>query len=48
MGLILSRKKFASNSKLANKKNNWIDFSAGVVAEGENLNVTGQRLLTKL
>ncbi len=36
--------KISSNSNLAGKKDNWIDFNAGVVAEGECLDVTGQRL----
>lgn len=40
--------KISSNSKLAGKKDNWIDFNAGVVAEGEDLNVTGQRLFDEV
>lgn len=40
--------KISSNSNLANKKDNWIDFNAGVVAEGESLDVTGQRLFDEV
>ena len=40
--------KISSNSRLADKKDNWIDFNAGVVAEGENLDVTGQRLFDEV
>ncbi len=36
--------KISSNSRLAGKKDNWIDFNAGVVAEGESLDAAGQRL----
>lgn len=31
--------KISSNSNLANKKDNWIDFNSGVVAEGESLDM---------
>lgn len=37
--------KIASNSPLANHKKNWIDFNAGRVAEGESLDLAGERLL---
>ena len=37
--------KIASNSELAERKANWIDFNAGTVAEGETLDQAGQRLL---
>lgn len=40
--------KISSNSRLAGKKDNWIDFNAGVVAEGESLDVTGQRLFDEV
>lgn len=40
--------KISSNSNLAGKKDNWIDFNAGVVAEGESLDVTGQRLFDEV
>ncbi len=40
--------KISSNSNLAGKKNNWIDFNAGVVAEGESLEVAGQRLFDEV
>ncbi len=40
--------KISSNSNLAGKKDNWIDFNAGVVAEGECLDVTGQRLFDEV
>ena len=38
--------KIATNSQLAMRKKNWIDFNAGTVAEGkETLNEAGDRLL---
>lgn len=40
--------KISSNSGLAGKKDNWIDFNAGVVAEGESLDVAGQRLFDEV
>jgi altronate hydrolase len=40
--------KISSNSRLAGKKDNWIDFNAGVVAEGEDLDVAGQRLFDEV
>lgn len=40
--------KISSNSNLAGKKDNWIDFNAGVVAEGERLDMTGQRLFDEV
>ena len=40
--------KISSNSRLAGKKDNWIDFNAGVVAEGEDLDITGQRLFDEV
>lgn len=40
--------KISSNSRLAGKKDNWIDFNAGVVAEGESLDVSGQRLFDEV
>ncbi len=40
--------KISSNSGLAAKKDNWIDFNAGVVAEGESLEVAGQRLFDEV
>ncbi len=40
--------KISSNSRLAGKKDNWIDFNAGVVAEGERLDVAGQRLFDEV
>jgi altronate hydrolase len=40
--------KISSNSRLAGKKDNWIDFNAGVVAEGENLDVAGRRLFDEV
>lgn len=40
--------KISSNSRLAGKKDNWIDFNAGVVAEGEDLDTTGQRLFDEV
>ena len=40
--------KISSNSRLAGKKENWIDFNAGVVAEGENLDTAGQRLFDEV
>lgn len=40
--------KISSNSRLAGKKDNWIDFNAGVVAEGEELDIAGQRLFDEV
>ncbi|MDE6916883.1 MAG: UxaA family hydrolase, partial [Lachnospiraceae bacterium] len=40
--------KISSNSGLAGRKDNWIDFNAGVVAEGESLDVAGQRLFDEV
>ena len=37
--------KISSNTQLFDKKGNWIDFNAGTVAEGENLDDAGERLL---
>lgn len=37
--------KISTNSALYNKKNGWIDFNAGTVAEGEDLDAAGDRLL---
>lgn len=37
--------KIATNSALAKKKADWIDFNAGSVAEGEDLDQAGDRLL---
>lgn len=36
--------KISSNSRLAGKKNNWIDFNAGVAVEGANLDDLGEDL----
>lgn len=36
--------KISSNSALAAKKKNWIDFNAGVLVEDEELDETGQKL----
>lgn len=40
--------KISSNSRLAGKKENWIDFNAGVVAEGEDLDAAGKRLFNEV
>lgn len=37
--------KIATNSQIAMRKKNWIDFNAGTVAEGESLGSAGERLL---
>ena len=37
--------KISTNSALYNKKTGWIDFNAGTVAEGEDLDAAGDRLL---
>ena len=37
--------KISTNSSLFEKKGNWIDFNAGTVAEGEDLDAAGERLL---
>ncbi len=36
--------KISSNSALADRKKNWIDFNAGVLVEDEELEKTGQKL----
>ncbi|MBQ9123537.1 MAG: altronate dehydratase [Lachnospiraceae bacterium] len=36
--------KISTNSRLANKKSNWIDFNAGVLVEDENMAETSQKL----
>lgn len=36
--------KISSNSPLANKKSNWIDFNAGVLVEDQEINETAQKL----
>lgn len=36
--------KISSNSKLAGKKSNWIDFNAGVLVENETMEETAGRL----
>ncbi len=40
--------KISSNSRLAGKKDNWIDFNAGVVAEGDELDAAGRRLFDEV
>ena len=40
--------KIATNSRLAGNKGNWIDFNAGVVAEGEDLDTVGKRLFDEV
>ena len=37
--------KISTNTALYNKKRDWIDFNAGTVAEGEDLDDAGKRLL---
>lgn len=37
--------KISTNTALFEKKGNWIDFNAGTVAQGEDLDVAGDRLL---
>ena len=37
--------KIASNTEIATKKKNWIDFNAGTVATGESLDSAGARLM---
>lgn len=36
--------KISSNSALAQKKSNWIDFNAGILVEGETMEQTAERL----
>ncbi|MBR3457320.1 MAG: altronate dehydratase [Selenomonadaceae bacterium] len=38
--------KIATNSQIAERKGNWIDFNAGSIAQGESLEDAGERLLT--
>ena len=35
--------KISSNSRIADKKSGWIDFNAGVLTEGENMDVVSGR-----
>lgn len=37
--------KIASNTNLATKKANWIDFNAGVVVDGKSIDTVGESLL---
>ena len=37
--------KISTNTALYEKKHSWIDFNAGTVAEGEDLDAAGDRLL---
>ncbi|MBQ1914346.1 MAG: altronate dehydratase [Selenomonadaceae bacterium] len=38
--------KIATNSQIAQRKKNWIDFNAGTIAQGESLEDAGERLLS--
>ena len=38
--------KIATNSQIAERKKNWIDFNAGSIVEGESLDDAGERLLS--
>ncbi len=38
--------KIATNSSIAQRKSNWIDFNAGTIAEGESLDAVEERLLS--
>lgn len=40
--------KISSNSKLAGKKSNWIDFNAGVLVEGEAMDTAAKKLFDKV
>lgn len=40
--------KISSNSALAGKKSNWIDFNAGVLIEGESLDSLAEKLYDKV
>ena len=48
LGLPVPTLKISSNSALAHKKPQWIDFNAGAVLEGGNMNVLTQQLLEKI
>ena len=37
--------KIATNTQLAERKKGWIDFDAGSIAEGENMETVANRLL---
>lgn len=37
--------KIATNSQIAQRKKNWIDFNAGTIVEGESIDDAGKRLL---
>ena len=38
--------KIATNTQIAERKGNWIDFNAGSIAQGESLEDAGERLLS--
>ena len=40
--------KISSNSALAEKKKNWIDFDAGILAEGKEKNLVADDLFEKI
>lgn len=48
LGGVVPVVKIASNSVLAERKKNWIDFNAGALVEGASLDELAERLLTKL
>jgi len=45
LGFPVPTMKIASNSALAARKPNWIDFDAGPVLDGETMMAAGERLL---
>ncbi|MBN2684766.1 MAG: altronate dehydratase [Pontiellaceae bacterium] len=48
LGGVVPVVKIASNSRLAERKKNWIDFNAGALVEGALLDELADRLLAKL
>jgi altronate hydrolase len=44
-GTYVPTMKISTNTKLAQNKPKWIDFNAGVIAEGESMEITGKRFI---
>ncbi len=45
-GTVVPTLKIATNSALAEHKKNWIDFNAGILLEGENMDSAADKLMT--
>ena len=48
LGAAVPTVKISSNSALFNKKGNWIDFNAGEIVNGENIDYLADMLQNKL